>query len=93
MKALPIDLSLRTVTTKVSVGAWARAQSLKDTHGCRLSDIVSICLLYMPEGEIDRIVKEQSEIVETLPKSVRGLLRNLDKLSEEERQILRDALG
>lgn len=93
MKRLPIDLSLKTVTTKVSTKAWERAQLLKEKHGVRLSDIVSACLLYMPDEELDRIVKEQSEAVEALPKVVRGMLRNLDRLSDEDRAALRDILS
>lgn len=92
MKRLPIDLSLKTVTTKVSAAAWDRAQELKAKHDCRLSDIVSACLLYMPDEEIARIIAEQNEAVERLPKSVRGLLRNLDKLTDDERAMLRGLL-
>lgn len=93
MNRLPIDLSLKTVTTKVSVPAWDRAQELKDKFDCRLSDIVSACLLYMSEEELEKIMTQQAAAVNALPKSVRGLLRNLDKLSDEERTMLRDLLG
>lgn len=92
MKRLPIDLSLKTVTTKVSNAAWDRAQELKAKHDCRLSDIVSACLLYMPEEEIARIIAEQDEAVERLPKPVRALLRNIDKLTEDERAMIRDLM-
>ncbi|MGE8141871.1 hypothetical protein ACQKOE_07835 [Novosphingobium sp. NPDC080210] len=92
MKRLPIDLSLKTVTTKVSAAAWDRAQELKAKHDCRLSDIVSACLLYMPEEEIARIIAEQDEAVERLPKPVRALLRNMDKLTEDERAMIRDLM-
>ena len=93
MKRLPIDLSLRTITTKVSVDAWVRAQSLKEKHGVRLSDVVSACLLYMPEAELAKIVEEQSKAVDGLPKEIRGMLRNVDKLSAEDKKILRDILS
>lgn len=93
MKRLPIDLSLKTVTTKVSVNAWERAQRLKESYGVRLSDVISAALLHIPEGDLARIFKEQSAAVDKLPRAIRAMLQNVDKLSEEERQTLRDILG
>lgn len=93
MKRLPIDLTLVTKTTKVSAAAWERAQELKAKHGVRLSDIVSACLLYMPEEKLAEVVEEQSKLVDGLPKVVKGMLRNVDKLSDEERAMLRDILS
>jgi hypothetical protein len=90
MKRLPIDLTLKTVTTKVTPKAWDRAQELKDKHNVRLSDIISICLLYMPEDRLAQLIKEQDEAVEKLPKSVRGLLRDWDKLTEDQKAMLKD---
>lgn len=92
MKRLPIDLSLKTVTTKVSNAAWDRAQELKTKFDCRLSDIVSVCLLYMPEDEIANIIAEHNAAVEKLPKQMRSLLRNIDQLSDDDRAMLRDLL-
>lgn len=92
MTRLPIDLSLKTVTTKVSVDAWLRAQTLKAKYTARLSDIVSVCLLHMPEAEIERLLQEQAAAVGKLPKAVRGVLSNMDRLSDDEREMLRDAL-
>lgn len=93
MTDLKLELALKTVTTKVAPSAWDRAQALKEKTGKRLSDIVSVCLLYMPEAELERILAEQDAAVEKLPKSVKGLLRNLDKLGDAERQMLRDVLS
>ena len=92
MKRLPIDLSLKTVTTKVSTQAWDRAQMLKQRHGCRLSDIVSVALLYIDDAQLSEILEEQNKAIEALPKSVRGLMSNLDKLTDVEREMLRELL-
>lgn len=93
MKKLPIDLPVKSVTTKVSPEAWERAQQLKDKFGARLSDVLSACLLYMPEEKLKKILQDQNEAVNNLPKSVIGTMRNIDKLSDEEKQMLRDILG
>ncbi|MEE3153952.1 MAG: hypothetical protein VX309_00300 [Pseudomonadota bacterium] len=92
MKRLPIDLNLVTKTTKVSAAAWDRAQELKQKHDVRLSDIVSACLLYMPEDLLEKIVKEQTEVLDNLPKPIIGLLRNVDKLSDDEIEMIRSIL-
>lgn len=92
MKRLPIDLSLKTVTTKVSTQAWERAQELKLRHDCRLSDIVSVALLYIDEDQLGEILKEQNRAIEALPKSVKSLMSNLDKLTDVDREMLRDLL-
>lgn len=92
MNKLPIDLPLRSVSTKVSVAAWDRAQELKDKLGCRLSDVVSAALLYIDEDKLRAIMTDQQAAIDALPKSVKGLLRNLDKLSDDERRMLRDLL-
>ncbi len=93
MKRLPIDLSLKTVSTKVSVKAWERAQELKQKHDVRLSDVVSACLLHMPEDILTDIFKEQQAIVDALPRAVKGLLGNIDKLDDAQRAMLRDILS
>lgn len=91
MKALPIDLSLKTVTTKVATNAWERVQELKRQRpGVRLSDLVSVCLLYMPEAELDRILAEQAGKLASLPKPIQALLKNLDTLTAADREMLRD---
>lgn len=92
MKRLPIDLPMRTLSTKVSVGAYERVRKLKDETEYRMSDIVSACLLYMPEDKLIAILEEQSKVVDALPKSAKGILRNIESMSDEDRKILRDIL-
>lgn len=93
MKKLPIDLPLRTMTSKVSIGAHERLKQLAAKHGARMSDVLSACLLHMPEEELVRILAEQGRALDALPKSVKGLMRNLDKLDDAEKKMLRDVLG
>ena len=96
MRRIPIDLSMTTKTTKVSVKAWDRVLEIKERHDVRVSDIVSACLLYMPEDELEKILKQQADAIDSLPKSVKGMLRNLDRISDEEtgrvKSYFRDAL-
>lgn len=92
MKLL-LELALKTVTTKVTPAAWERAQALKQKTGKRLSDVVSVCLLYMPEDELVRLLAEQDDAIDKLPKAVKGLMRNLDKLSDAEKKMLRELLS
>ncbi len=92
MTRLPVDLALQTVTVKVSKDAWERAQKLKSKFGVRLSDVVSVALLYIPETDMERVLNEQKTLVDNLPKSVRGMLRDVDKLSPAERKAIRDIL-
>lgn len=90
---LKLELALRTVTTKVTPAAWDRAQRLKDKTGKRLSDIISVCLLFMPEDELIQILDEQDTMINAMPKAIRGFLRNADRLSEEERKMLMGILS
>jgi bisphosphoglycerate-dependent phosphoglycerate mutase len=92
MKKLPIDLPLKTVTTKISVAAEQRAQELKKELGCRLSDVYSAALLYADVALLRRIMDDQKVALDALPKSVQAVLKNLDKLSDADRKALRDLL-
>lgn len=93
MKKPPIELTVTTMTTKVAPAAQARLRELASKHGARISDVVSACLLFMPEEDLARILAEQKATLDALPKAVRGMVRNLDKLSEEDRAMLRDLLS
>jgi hypothetical protein len=93
MTKLPIDLPMRTMTAKVSVGAHERLKALAEKHGFLIQDVLSACLLHMPEVQLVELLKTQKERVDALPKAVRGMLRNLEKLSDAERAMLRDILG
>ena len=92
MKLL-IDLPLRTMTSKVSLDAHARLKKLAKKYSARMSDVLSACLLHMPEDELVRILNAQKKAVDGLPKSVKGLLTNMEKLSDEERKMLRELLS
>lgn len=92
MRKLPIDLALRTVTTKVSVGAWDHAQDLKRQVDCRLSDVVSAALLALTPDKLRAIMSLQTKALAELPKPIQVLLKNLDQLSEADRKTLRDLL-
>jgi hypothetical protein len=89
MKKLPIDLPLRTVTTKVTVGAWKRAQELKAKVGCRLSDVISAAIYLLDEQQLRAIMDQQAAALAELPKPIQSLLKDLDKLSDEDRKTLR----
>lgn len=92
MKKLPIDLKLRTVTTRVSVAAWDRAQALKKEFGCSLQDVLSAALLYIDADQLRRIMNSQAAALAELPPSVRALLKDLDQLSAADRKALRALL-
>ena len=87
-----IGLALTTKTTKVTPEAWERANALKDELGCRLSDIVSACLLFMPSDELKRIIAENQAAIDKLPRAVVGAMRNVDKMSAAEKKMLIDVL-
>lgn len=93
MNRPPIDLRLKTVTTKIAPSAWDRAQALKELYGVRLSDIVSACLLFMPEEELGALLARQKSAVDGLPKPIRGMLRNIDKLTDDEKAFLKEILS
>ena len=93
MTKLPIDLPLKTMTAKVSIAAHDRLKELADKHDARMSDVLSACLLHMDETYLATILALQKEMIDRLPKAVKGMLRNVDKLSDEDRALLRDILG
>jgi hypothetical protein len=93
MTKLPIDLSLRTMTAKVSVGAHERLKQLADKHHAKMQDVLSACLLHMDEDRLVEILDAQEAAVDGLPKAVKAMLRNVDKLSDAERALLKDILG
>lgn len=90
---LPIDLPIKTMTTKVSVAAQDRLKLIAKSHGFKIQDVLSACLLHMPEDDIVRIVEDQQAIIAKLPKSVRALLKDADNLSDADREMLRDLLS
>lgn len=92
MKKLPIDLKLRTISTRVSVAAWDRAHSLKKELGCSLQDVLSAALLYIELATLQRVMKSQRAALEALPASVKAILKDLDQLSVEDRKALRALL-
>jgi predicted RecB family endonuclease len=92
MRKLPIDLPLKTITTKISVAAEKRAQLLKKQLGCRLSDVYSACILYADVALLKKIMDDQKVALDALPKSVQSVLKDLDKLSAEDREALRNLL-
>jgi hypothetical protein len=92
VKKLPIDLKLRTVTTRVSVAAWDRAQSLKKELGCSLQDVLSAALLYIELATLKRVMQSQRAALEELPASVKAILKDLDQLSAADRKALRALL-
>lgn len=91
-KKLPIDLPIKSMTTKVSVGAHDRLKELAAKHDARMSDVISACILYMPDAQLAKILAEQKEVLDSLPKAIKGLLRNVDKMTDEERAMIRDIL-
>lgn len=93
MKKLPIDLPVKSMTSKVSVGAQEHLRELAKKYDARISDVLSACILHMPEDRLAQVLAEQKKALEGLPKSVKGLLRNADSLTDEERAMLRDVLS
>jgi hypothetical protein len=91
-KKLQLDLAIKTMTTKVSVNAHARLKEIAEKHGFLIQDVLSACLLHMPEERIVKILTEHKEALDELPKATQAVLRNLDKLSEAERRELRKLL-
>lgn len=93
MTRLPIDLSLKTMTAKVSVGAHARLRHLSEKHHAKMQDVLSACLLHMEEDKLVEILDAQEAAWDALPRSVQIMLRNVDKLSDDEKKLLKDILG
>jgi hypothetical protein len=92
MTKLQIDLPIKTMTTKVSHGAHARLKHLSEKHGFLIQDVLSACLLHMPEDELVRILTQHKVALDALPKAARAVLKNLDALSDEERAELKKLL-
>lgn len=81
------------MTAKVDPAAQARLKELAARHGARVQDVLSACLLFMPEDLLAERLKERAEQIEALPKPMRQLLKDLDKLSPADREALKDILG
>jgi hypothetical protein len=92
MNKLKLDLAIKTMTTKVTVGAQARLKQLAEKHGFLVQDVLSACLLHMPEDQIVRILTEHRAALDELPKATKAVLKNLDKLSDAEREELKKLL-
>ncbi len=92
MKKLPIDLPLKTMTTKISVAAHERLKALAEKYDARISDVLSASLLHIEETKLERILADQKSAVDALPKSVKGVMRNAEKLTAEEREMIRKIL-
>lgn len=90
---LPIDLSMKTMTNKVSVGAYDRLRELAEKHGFKIQDVLSACILHMPEDKLVKVLTEQQKKLDNLPKPMKAMLKNIDKLSEKDRAMLRDMLS
>jgi len=90
---LPIDLPLKTVSTKVSVKAWDQAHVFAKEYEVRISDVLSACLLHMPPEKLREILQRQAEVLDSLPKVVRGVMRHAPTLSDDEKKLLREALA
>jgi len=93
MNPLPIDLVLKTVTTKVSAKSWERAKALQEKYEMRLSDILSVALNELDEGKLASVKAEQDAALSKLSKPARNLLKDLDKITDDERAWLRDQLS
>lgn len=92
MTKLPIPLRLKTVTTKVSSESWSEIQELAKKHGFRISDVLAACIVIAQENEIVALLKEQQEVIERIPKPLLGIMRNQERLSDHDRQMLIEAL-
>jgi len=89
----PIDLTVTTMTVKVSCGAQERLRKIAKDNNLNIQDVVSVCLLHMPEREIVRIAEQQKAALEQLSPEARAMLRKMNKLSEGERALLRGILA
>jgi hypothetical protein len=89
MKKLQIDLPIKTMTSKVSLGAHARLKQLAEKHGFLIQDVLSACLLHMPEEELVRVLTQHKEALDEMPKATRAVLKSIDSLSDEDRAALK----
>lgn len=88
----PVDLTTKTITTKVSPAAWARAKALAKRFDARVSDVFSICLLHMPADRIELLVDEQKAATSSLPKVIRGVLSQAHRMTAAEKAAIIEAL-
>jgi len=89
---LPIPLQLKTVTTKVSAESWAQVQELAKKHSFRISDVLAASIILAEEKQIVELLERQQKVINRLPKPLLGILRNEEKLSDEDREMLIAAL-
>lgn len=87
------SIATKTISAKISLAAVERVDEMSARLGVRKSDIYSVCLLNMPEDQIKSLIEGQVAALNALPKSVRGLLRSIDKLDEAQRNLLIEALS
>jgi hypothetical protein len=80
------------MTAKVSVGAHERLKALSTKLDAKMQDVLSACLLHMTEEQLIAILAEQKAKLDELSPTVRRLLKNIDHLSSDEREFLRDSL-
>jgi hypothetical protein len=93
MKNLPIDLPVKAVTVRMSVGARDRVKLIAASHGFSQQDVISACLLHMPEDAIVKIIEQQRCELDSMTKITQDMLRALSDMSDEERARLRDILS
>lgn len=79
-------------SAKVSIAAIDRIDTLAKKYGLLKTDIVTACILAMSDDDIVAAVTDQVRLVNSLPKGVRGLLRQMDKLDDAQRKLVLDAL-
>lgn len=89
----PIDLVIKTMSCKVSAGAQERLKDISERNNLKIQDVISACLLYMPEDKIVSILQQQSAALQQLSPEAISMLRKIDKLSDAERSLLRDQLS
>lgn len=86
----PSELVMKTMTCKVSVAAQDRLKLIAKQNKLKVQDVVSVCLLHMPESEIVRLVEELNAQYSS---EARAMMRKLDKLTDEEKSVLRSLLS
>lgn len=92
MTKLQIDLPIKTMTSKVSVNAHARLKDLAERHGFLIQDVLSACLLHMPEQELVRILEEHKAAVDALPRAAKAVLKSLDAMTAADREAIKKLL-
>lgn len=92
-RRLPLHLKLTQWNTKVSEEALVHIKAvharMRDRNGARLSDVLSTALLMLDEealaAELDALMKVEEET----PKALKTLIKDLDSLSDEDRELVR----